>query len=778
MSANSAASSFAALAAATSSVASSSALQLGQGSVNNTIPRAKSAPQLRDYLDTIPRDAGLAITDFRQRNPGDGVPASRPTTAYLSYDDTHFYAVFVAQDEPDQIRAKISKRDNMDGEDFVVLELDTFHDKRRSFSFFVNPYGVQQDSKRTEGQEPDVNFDTQWESEGQITANGYVVRIAIPLKSLRFKSADVQTWGIGVGRVITRLNEESFWPLITKQVAGFVPQLASLQLPEKLSAGRNAQINPFVFMGNSQLLNTENFQRPYWQQDNKVQAGLDAKWVLGDSTAIDLTLKPDFSEVDSDEPQIVVGKRYEVLFPEKRPFFLENASFFTTPSPLFFSRRIHQPQAGVRITGRHEAWAYGGLLIDDQAAGEDGLQGESKATIAMARVQNDLTHDLALGALFTQRQIRPQEQMSGQSALGRDTVMSIDGRYQFDENWIWQAQFARSQTIASRHVSLDSSDGSDRDAAFRQSQLAGRTQGHLMLIEAKHQGRHWEYQGKYLDTSANFATSLAFLPRTDVKQLQQEAKYIWHLDEYEHLQKLGLHANTEITRNQDNQLQDWNVYLGGLAEASRNSWLEIYQRRGFERFAGRDYQKQGWQVNLGTDWLPSLSVMTEFGVMDSINYTPTSNAAASMGRGRSIDLTLVYKPHPQWRLEEKLLWNDLQLPAKLSTGQSVVNAYRNLMWRSKLSYQHNRFLGVRLIADYHVLASDPRWSALESGKQLNTDLQVSYMLSPGTSLIAGYGNRQENLALTGNPSYLQRIEDLSLKTGRRAFVKMNYLYQL
>ncbi|TXI90506.1 MAG: hypothetical protein E6Q34_08815, partial [Burkholderiaceae bacterium] len=170
------------------------------------IPRAKQAPKLLDYVKAEPQEHGLKITDFRQRSPGDGTPATRATTAYLSFDDTHFYAVFVAKDDPNLVRARIAKREDTDGDDIVILELDTFRDKRHSFSFFVNPYGVQLDSKRTEGFDPDINFDTQWESEGQLTDDGYVVRIAIPFKSLRYKSADVQTWGVGVGRVIARLS--------------------------------------------------------------------------------------------------------------------------------------------------------------------------------------------------------------------------------------------------------------------------------------------------------------------------------------------------------------------------------------------------------------------------------------------------------------------------------------------------------------------------------------------------------------------------------------------
>ena len=713
------------------------------------ILRAKSAPQLRDFVSGVPADAGFKIQNFTQRSPRDGASVSQSTTAYLSYDDTHFYAVFVAKDDPALIRARIAKREDFDGDDFVLLELDTFHDKRRAFSFFVNPYGVQLDAKRTEGTERDVNFDTHWESEGQLTADGYVTRLAIPLKSLRFKSADVQTWGVAVGRVIARLNEESFWPHITNKVAGFVPQLATMTIPEKLSAGRNAQLNPFVFIGNSRVLNMDDFSNPVWQQENKKQVGVDAKWVLDDSSAIDVTIKPDFSEVESDEPQIVINKRYEVLFPEKRPFFLENASFSQTPNPLFFTRRISQPKAGLRLTGRIGTWAYGGLLIDDQVPAptpaDSGKVGDS-AHIAMARVLNDLNHDVSLGGLITDRRV----------GVKRDTVVGFDGRYQWDDNWIFQTQFAQSQA---------------------QSETSTE-RGHLNFIEAKHQGHQLELLVKYVDISKNFSDSLAFLPRTDVKQLQQEGKFLWH-QEGDYLQKIGVMFNSEVARNQDNQLQDWTINAGLLAEASRDSWLEMFSRHGFEKFAEQNFRKQGWLINTGTSWFTWMSVNSEFGVMDSINYTPAKDVVALLGKGRSVDLTVTFKPHSQWRVEEKILWNDLS--SSHSAGVGLTNAgtvYRNLMWRTRVSYQHNRFLGFRLIADYHQLTSNPKLSSLQSGKQLNTDLQISYLLAPGTSVISGYGNRQENLALIGNPQMLQRTEELSLRTGRRAFIKLSYLYQL
>ena len=233
------------------------------------------------------------------------------------------------------------------------------------------------------------------------------------------------------------------------------------------------------------------------------------------------TIKPDFSDVDSDEPQIVVGKRYEVLFPEKRPFFLENSSFFQTPNPLFFSRRIAQPSAGVRVTGRADSWSYGGLLIDDEMQA-DGETNSPKAHISMARVQKDLSSNFSLGALLTDRKAGSQ----------RDTVLGVDARYQYDDNWIFQSQLARSEK----------QEGQQKQSA------------HLNYLEAKHQGKHVEYLAKYIDISNGFADRLAFLPRTNYKQFHQEVRYAEHVEGNDFLHRYGLISNGEVSRSQQKRI--------------------------------------------------------------------------------------------------------------------------------------------------------------------------------------------------------------------------------
>ena len=727
------------------------AASLASAQENNTlqIPRAKTAPVLSDYVSNPPTDAGVEISDFKQRKPSDGNPASKPTKAYLSFDDTHFYAIFVAKDEPALIRARIAKREAFDGDDFVTLDLDTFNDKRRSFTFFVNPYGVQLDAKRTEGLDMDIEFDTQWLSEGQLTSDGYVVKIAIPFKSLRFTNADAQTWGVAVGRVIARLNEESFWPALSTRVAGVVPQFASATIAEKLPVARNLQINPFVYAGRSRILNTQDAQKPHWKTESKLQAGLDAKWVIGDASALDVTLKPDFSEVESDEPQIVTGQRYEVLFPEKRPFFLENAGFFATPNPLFFSRRISEPTAGVRLTGRANSWAYGGLVIDDQAPGKDATLAQNNgksAHISMARVQNDFNKNLSLGALITDRRF----------ASEHNAVIGFDGRYQLDDNWVLQAQLANSHT---------------------QGFALANEQGQLRYVDAKYKGKDAEYSAKFLDVTARFDTNLAFLPRTDVRQLQQEGKYLWQMENHPWLQTLGTLVNAEVTRDQQNSLQDWALDAGFISVATRNTWFELYAKKSFEKYAGREYSKQGWMIHAGTSWWSWLDVMASFGANEAVNYLPAQSMPSTLGNGRSVDLTLTLKPHPQWRIEEKLLWNDLRTQGSVAGLAAGTSIYSDLLLRTKLVYQHDRFWGLRVIADYHTLKTNTHLSGLKPGKQLNTDIQLSYVLSPGTTFYTGFGNRQENLSLIGNPARVQESKDLDLNTGRRVFVKLSYLFQ-
>src|SRR5262249_29361851 len=236
---------------------------------------------------------------------------------------------------------------------------------------FANPLGIQLDGITAEGvDDDDFSFDTVWQSRGKITRDGYVVLFSIPFKSLRFHSASgrASTWGIALGRVIPGNRELSTWPLLTEKVEAYVPQFASMESPEHAHAPRNMEFVPYAFAGGEKFLDTASTP-PVMKSQPVYRGGLDAKIVIHDSLTLDAAVNPDFSQVQSYEPQVTTNQRYEVFFPEKRPFFLENSDFFDTPETLLFTRRIVDPQYGMRLTGKLGKWKVGFLGVDDRAPG-------------------------------------------------------------------------------------------------------------------------------------------------------------------------------------------------------------------------------------------------------------------------------------------------------------------------------------------------------------------------------------------------------------------------
>ena len=325
------------------------------------VPHVSRPPSLSDFLNGVPREAEAVVTDFRQYRPGDGEPVSQPTTAYLSYDDENLYVAFVCKDDPKLIRARLTKHDLIVSDDRTIVTLDTFNDRRRHYWFNVNPYGVQEDGISVSGEGAYSNWDTLWHSDAKITEDGYVTIHVIPFKSIRFPSTPQQTWGLVVGRFITRNNEWSTWPRVSSRLPSYDGQAAYLEGLENISPGRNIQLIPYGLFSRARYLDASPGGPAVFQTENDGRAGLDAKVVLKDALTLDVAVNPDFSQVESDAPQVTTNQRYEVVFPEKRPFFLENANYFATPEQLFFSRRIVDPLFGARLTGRIGNWTIGAL---------------------------------------------------------------------------------------------------------------------------------------------------------------------------------------------------------------------------------------------------------------------------------------------------------------------------------------------------------------------------------------------------------------------------------
>jgi hypothetical protein len=291
-------------------------------------------------------------------------------------------------------------------------------------------------------------------------------------------------------RRIPRTTEEVFWPLVSRRVEGIVPQLAPVQGFEGVTPGRNVRVIPYGAFTDASFLDRSREQQ---RSDRDARGGLDAKVVGWDRFTFDLTANPDFSHVETDDPQVTINQRYEVYFPEKRPFFVENAGTFQTPETLFFSRRIISPRWGTRVTGKAGRWMVGSLVAEDRLP-NDGRPTED-AVVGVVRLQREMGRESTVGALVTTRD----------TAESRNHVASVDARIRMGPHWTLQGQAARSL----------------------HERIAETTDGTAAVIEVTRADRHFTLVNRYLERSPDFVAQLGFIPRTDIRQAFQLTSYRW-----------------------------------------------------------------------------------------------------------------------------------------------------------------------------------------------------------------------------------------------------------
>jgi hypothetical protein len=707
------------------------------------IARLAAEPRLDDFLDGKSPGGMTKVTGFVQREPKDGESASRETIAYLGYDDRNFYAVFVCKEDPGAVRAHMAKRESIMGDDIVGVILDTFHDRRHAYEFLVNPLGIQLDGVTTEGQDDDFSFDTLWHSEGRLTPDGYMVRIAVPFRSLRFSSAPVQEWGIALARLIPRSNETSFWPRVTKQVAGFGEQLATLQGLERLSPGRNLQFIPYGAFTGARFLDEG---AAAYGDRKEGRAGLDAKMVIQDALTLDLALNPDFSQVESDEPQVTINQRFEVQFPEKRPFFIENSSYFTTREDLFFSRRIADPQFGARLTGRVGRWNVAGLVMDDRAPGESAAAGsglaDRRTLVAVGRVVREFARQSTVGVLVTDREF-------GNSF---NRVASADVRVRAGDHWT-----ATGQAIASETRRLDGTTLS----------------GPAFLGGLSYTSRALNVDTSYTDRSPGFRSELGFVPRSDIRLWSNEFSYKrFPKDRIVLSWGPGMEASVNWDHRQ--RLQEWEVSPEVQVELPGSTELHLFVSRAYELYNELGFDKRSGGFFFTTERLRWASGMLGYHRGTSINYYPLEGQLPSLAGSSQVEASITLKPSPQFRVEQSYIYNSLSSRGGAAPAGTRIFALH--LVRTKANYQFTRALSLRAILDYNVLEPNSALVALDRDRRFTADVLATYLLNPGTALYIGVTDAYANLRLdpTQSPA-LQRTGSATLSAGRQFFVKMSYL---
>jgi hypothetical protein len=642
----------------------------------------------------------------------------------------------------------MTKREQIDLDDTVSVYLDTFRDRRRAYVFSTNPLGIQRDGIMTEGQQPDYNFDVQWQSRGKLTPYGFVVWMAIPFRSLRFSSDVVQTWGIALGRTMIQTAEDAYWPYITDRIEGFVPQMAILEGLEQISPERSFQFIPYGTLTRSRFLDPS---VPDFRTVDRGRAGLDSKFVLNKAYTLDLTLNPDFSEVESDDPQVLINQRFEVFFPEKRPFFLENAGVFQTPENLLYSRRIGDPEFGARLTGKAGGWAVGILGSDDRAPGRQLAPADPSfddhAILGVLRLQRDIGNESTIGILASTREF-------GSSS---NNVASVDMRLKLSPTWVFTGQAIRS---------------------FDRAPGGARVQGAEYLANLSRTTRHVLYSASYLDRSPTFDAPLGFIQRVDIRQASQTVGYYWR-PAGNVILGYGPSLTTSIDWNHKGKLQDWSG-TGDFSLYLRNaSEIKITRAEYYELFQLQHLRQHGNGASFTTSPAPWLSLSGSFNRGAAANYYPAAGIVPFVANARSDSFGFTLRPSPRLRLDETYLYTELAVrPGSLPAIARAPAIFNNHLTRTKINYQFTRALSLRAILDYNAVLPNPVLIAQERMKRIAPDVLLTYLLSPGTALYIGYHNQFDSLTIQdGLARMLVPTRNPALSTGRQFFAKFSYLFQ-
>ena len=365
----------------------------GSGPVVRAV-RAEVQPDIDGTLDDAVWRNAARITEFIQRSPVEGAPASEDTEVYVAYDSTHMYfGVYAHFSDPGIIRANRVDRDQAFRDDTVSFYFDTFDDQQRAFVFSVNGYGVQGDALLTSSSQGgggggrrggggggrggrggggrgggggggasgstgvprgDSSWNALYDSGGVVSGDGWTAELAIPFKSLRYPAADTHRWGFQIVRSIPSKDETVVWSPYSRDIAGFLTQMGTLDGLSGLSTSRNIELLP-TFTAVSFESRSENTGD--LGTDNTPEAGFNFKYGVSSDMTLDLTVNPDFSQVESDRAQIEVNQRFPVFFPELRPFFLEGQEIFSMPTRqlnLVHTRTIVDPRIGASSQAR---WA-------------------------------------------------------------------------------------------------------------------------------------------------------------------------------------------------------------------------------------------------------------------------------------------------------------------------------------------------------------------------------------------------------------------------------------
>ncbi len=681
------------------------------------IPRFTEAPVIDGVLDNpVWEKEALKIENFHQLSPKEMGDPSEKTVAYVGYDEKNLYVAFRCYDSnPKKIRASVTNRDSCIEDDWVIIFLDTFNEKRRAFGFLLNPLGIQMDCLRIEeggNENMDFSWDTVYFSDGKIDEEGYVVEMAVPFKSIRFPDREDKVWGVTLGRNIPRKGEILLWPDFTREISGLITQSGEIRIRGDVEKGKNFEIMP-VFTS----LKTKG---------SKVdpEAGLNLKWGVSSDLTFDFTVNPDYSHIEADAPRIEANQRFALYYAEKRPFFLEGMEIFKFPQVnLVYTRRIIDPLVGGKATGKVGRFTYGFLTAYDLnpteslwEVSDNGGKQDENALFNIFRMKADVGPGSYLGFCLTDKKIN--------GSFNR--VAGVDGQLKWKNNFFFSFQAIGSKTKYD-----------DRETNVVPA----------LSAEASYFSKYWGAGVSWQSMHPDFEASAGFVNRVDFRSLVGYS-FLNFYPEKEFMNQIRLSVNAGQRYGYfGNTLSD--QWVGGNVHLRFTEFnqLNITYRNSMERYEGIDFHKNVININVNFSLIGWLPFGAYFQTGDSIHYDADD---PYLGYNNTYGVYFTFKPSK--RLQYSLNFTKQTFWEKRGSEQVYdINVVRN-----RVTYQISKTLSLRSILDYD-----------HYGKEVYGSFLVSWVLRPGTVFFFGVDN---NLLRNEVGSYSQ--DDYSV------FIKFSYWWRI
>lgn len=675
-------------------------------------------------------------------NPWDNLPSPIKTTAKIIENGEFLYVAFIADDpNPEDIQGFLTDRDSAWFHDLVGIKLDTHNNRRLNYEFFVNPYGVQNDSTYNEiTQQANSAWDGLWYSFGKKTKQGYQVEIAIPYNILNFKNNDQEKhWAIELLRTYPRdtslrishvpLNRGNpCWLCQYPEAIGFknAKIAKNLRLTPSITGTRNESRDIYAH---------KNDDGSDWLAENDIEAGVDLRWSISSNNLLNATINPDFSTVESDSGQLSVNTNFSLYYEEKRAFFLDNSDYFSSDFDLVYTRNIAAPDYGVKLTGRSDKHSYGVFNTNDSETNillpgnlESGLVTlNRKSTASALRYRYDFDDDLTIGSIAT---IRTADDY-------HNYVFGVDARYRLSESNAIKAQLLNSDTLYSvellAHSPLPINDDNFTDQAYK--------------LNFTHDSEYWLVELDHQTIGADFRADLGYMPKSDIKIDEAEVTRRFYSEQDSLWQEASISGEWKIIHNVDNQLIERELTTSFVIDGPLQSTFEldlIHAEKVGLRYDNTNSNIDGNTDSFNEDQLNFYTganlnnrtyVSFELTLGDKIDYSNNRLGDLIEASG---NITVFVTDH----LEVDFYQTYSKLDAEENNKQAnkhmskEINVYTANISELRLSYQFD----IQSYLKLSLIYNDVNYTGSEKVKDLSSQLIYGYKLNPQTVFFLGYSD--------------------------------------